>query len=64
MAFDLLYKASTKEDIYDFINKIVLKGEDPLLNKRLLFKEEYLIPSNNQTAGFNIYQYLLEETTI
>lgn len=64
MAFDLLYKAFKKEDICDFIQRIVLNGEDPLLNKRLLFKEEYLVPPNNQTAGLNIYQYLLKELTI
>jgi hypothetical protein len=64
MAFNLLYKAFKKEDIYDFMYKIVLNGEDSLLNRRLLFKEEYLVPPDNQTAGFNIYQYLLKETTI
>lgn len=64
MAFELTYKAYKKEDIYDFINETVLNGEDPLLNKRLIFKKEYLIPSNNQTAGFNIYRHLLEAIKI
>ena len=64
MAFDLLYKAYKKEDIAIFINEIVLKGHDPKIEERTIFKENYLIPPKNLSSGFNIYQYLLKETTI
>jgi hypothetical protein len=59
LIFNLLYKSFNHRDIINFINQTVLKKEDPLLNERLNFINEYLRPPNNQTASQNIFNDII-----
>jgi CDP-glycerol glycerophosphotransferase (TagB/SpsB family) len=58
-----VYKGSTKEEITDFIDEVVLFGNDYLLSERKKIINEVLFPPSNRTATENIYYHLLSELT-
>ncbi len=58
---DVHYKASGKEDVLQFIDQQVLKGVDPLEEKRRSVFDKYIRPPKKQTASENILDHLLEE---
>ena len=55
--FEVLYKAqgNLKEEIYYFIDNVVLNGNDSKYCERTAFINTYLKPPNNKTASQNIY---------
>lgn len=57
-AFDLHYKAKSKEEIENFILNVI-NGVDPMKEDRILFKEECLIPPLGNTASQNIIDCIL-----
>jgi hypothetical protein len=59
-AFDLHYKGRTHDDIEQFILNVI-EGQDPLKEKRLLYKERCLIPPNGKTACDNIIDSILRK---
>ena len=59
-AFDLHYKGVTKDDIEGFIRNVI-KGVDPLKEKRERFYNEHLIPPHGKTACENIINAILGE---
>lgn len=57
-AFNLHYKGKSVSDIKRFIENVI-NGDDPLKEKRMSFKERYLLPPNGRTASENIINYIL-----
>jgi len=53
--FDLLYKATSYNEIVEFIENIVLKQKDPMAQKRIKFIKSIMLPPNNKTAVENIF---------
>ncbi|MFA5337015.1 MAG: CDP-glycerol glycerophosphotransferase family protein [Candidatus Omnitrophota bacterium] len=49
------YQAFAKEDLFNFIEDVVLGGNDSLRQKRENFVQNYLMPPNNKKACENIY---------
>ena len=58
-AYDLHYKGTDVQDIRNFIKKIVLEGDDYLLEKRKSFFDSYLVSPNQQSAADNIIHAIL-----
>lgn len=58
-AYDLHYKGTDVQDIRNFIKKIVLEGDDCLLEKRKSFFDSYLVSPNQQSAADNIIHAIL-----
>ena len=54
MAYNMHYHAWTKEDIDSFV-KNVIEGIDEMREEREQFKQEHLLPPNNQSATNNIF---------
>ena len=54
MAYNMHYHAWTKEDIEAFV-KNVIEGNDEMKKARERFRQEYLLPPNNQSATNNIF---------
>ncbi|MDR0866640.1 MAG: CDP-glycerol glycerophosphotransferase family protein [Candidatus Symbiothrix sp.] len=54
MAYNEHYHARTEEDIENFI-KNVIAGKDEMKEEREKFRQEYLLPPNNQSASRNIF---------
>lgn len=61
IAMNLHYVGKEKQDIIDFIENVVLKGEDPLKPKRQQFKQDYLLPPNGKTVAENMMDVLIRE---
>lgn len=61
IAMNLHYVGKEKQDIIDFIENVVLKGEDPLKPKRQQFKQDYLLPPNGKTVAENTMDVLVRE---
>lgn len=59
-AFDLHYKGHCKTDIEQFIQNVI-KGVDPLKEKRMEYYKNYLLPPNGKTATENIIDAILGE---
>lgn len=59
-AMRLHYIGKTKQDIIDFIENVVLKGEDPMKQKREQFKQDYLLPPNDKTVAQNMADVLIK----
>ena len=57
-AFDLHYKGRTVDDIERFVVDVI-NGNDPLKEKRLLFKQQKLFTPNGKTACENIINTIL-----
>lgn len=64
MTFKQHYHAYNKNEIYDFINNVILEGTDPMREERKKFCNRYLIPPNNRTASENIISDLCRELEI
>ena len=58
-AMRLHYIAKTKQDIIDFIENVVLNGEDPMKQGREQFKQDYLLPPNGKTVAQNMADVLI-----
>lgn len=61
IAMNLHYVGKEKQDIIDFIENVVLKGDDPLKPKRQQFKHDYLLPPNGKTVAENTMDVLIRE---
>ncbi len=59
IAYDYHYIGSNQQDIIDFIENTVLKGQDPLYDARLQFRKEYLLPANGKTVAQNTYDDII-----
>ena len=59
MAYNLHYKGKSREDIINFIDNIVIKGNDPLKEGRLIMKQQYLIPPNGKSVAENTMDDLI-----
>ena len=59
-AMRLHYIAKTKQDIIDFIENVVLNGEDPMKQEREQFKQDYLLPPNGKTVAQNMADVLIK----
>lgn len=58
MAYDVHYIANNKNEIIKYINDILFLEKDFKNEKRLEFKNTYLLPPNNLLASENIYNYI------
>ena len=61
IAMHLHYVGKNHQDIIDFIENVVLAGEDPLKPRRQQFREDYLIPPRGKTVAENTVDVLLKE---
>lgn len=61
IAMNLHYVGKEKQDIIDFIENVVLKGDDPLKPRRQQFKQDYLLPPNGKTVAENTMDVLIRE---
>ncbi|OHT45718.1 CDP-glycerol glycerophosphotransferase family protein [Flavobacterium tructae] len=52
------YQSRNKKEVIDFIENVVLNGNDWMKDKRCDFVQNTLIPKNNSTASENIMKYL------
>ncbi len=59
LAYEHHYIGKTQQDILDFIENKVLKGDDPLREARLSFRNEYLLPTNGKTVAQNTYDDMI-----
>jgi len=57
-AFEAHYIGKYKEDIIPFIDNTVLGTDDPLKEKRIKFRKDFLIPSNGKTVAQNTIEDL------
>ena len=55
------YVGKCKQDIIDFIENIVIGGNDPMKEGRARFVQDYLIPPNGKTVVQNTMDILLKE---
>ena len=55
------YVGTNKDDIINFIEKVVLGGEDSMATQRRDFVEAYLVPPNGKTVVENTMDILLKE---
>lgn len=53
------YIGSTEGDIVNFIENVVLKGDDPKKKQREQFYKDYLVPPDGKTTAENIYNDLV-----
>lgn len=60
LAMNLHYVGKCKEDIIDFIENVVVKGNDPMKTQRHKFKQEYLLPPNGKTVAENTMDVFLK----
>ena len=63
-AYEAHYKAKTKEEICDFLDNVVLKGNDPKKQERESFYNDVLLPPNGRTASENILQEISKSLKI
>ena len=60
LALDAHYKGKNREDIIDFVERIVLGNEDEMLAQRQAFYEDYLLPPYGHTVCENTVIDLLK----
>nr|WP_321500610.1 CDP-glycerol glycerophosphotransferase family protein [uncultured Dethiosulfovibrio sp.] len=61
MALTQHYHAYSEEDIINFIDKVILDGDDYMKDQRDVFFKEYLLPPNGNTASENIFNCICKE---
>jgi hypothetical protein len=61
IAMNLHYVGKCKQEIIDFIENVVLAGDDPLKPQREQFRKDYLIPPHGKTIAENIMDVLQKE---
>ena len=54
------YVGKCKDDIINFIENVVLKGDDPMKQGREEFYREYLLPPNGKTVAENTMDIFLK----
>lgn len=54
------YVGRNKQDIIDFIDNVVLKGDDPMKQGREEFFKQYLLPPNGKSVAENTMDVLLK----
>lgn len=59
-ALKLSYLAKNEQDIYRFVENVIIKKEDSLENERTMFVENVLTPENGKTASENIFNDALK----
>lgn len=59
-AYDAQYIGETESDVRQFIDHVVLAGEDPLKSKREAFFRDSLLPPNNKSVAQNILDDIIE----
>ena len=52
-AFKQLYVGKDEREILDFVDSVVLGGEDPMQSQRMAFYERYLMPPGGQSVAQN-----------
>lgn len=62
--FQLLYQASTKKEIENFIKEIVINNNDYKKNKRMNYIYKNYTPPDNNTAEINIYHDIKKDLKI
>ena len=60
-ALKMHYGCKSTDDIDEFINNIVVNGNDFMKDKRTAFYYEKLVPPNSSLANENIYNFLKEK---
>jgi len=60
-AIEAHYQSRNKKQVIDFIENVVLKGNDWMKEERNAFVKNTLLPKNNLTASENILNYLENE---
>jgi hypothetical protein len=58
--FEQHYHGESIDDIKNFIDDVVLGGNDPLFNKRESFVRNYLLPPNGYSVAENMYNEMLK----
>lgn len=61
IAMKLHYVGKEKQDIIDFIDNVVLHGNDSMKSQRQQFKHDYLLPPNGKTVAENTMDVLIRE---
>lgn len=59
-ALECYLKGITEEDIENFLQECVLGGKDPLRERRISIRREYILPPGNRSCAENIIHALLE----
>lgn len=54
------YKGNSIKDIEEFINNVLIGGNDTMFEKRMSFYIENLLPPNGKSVAENIYQIMCE----
>ena len=54
------YVGRNQQDIIDFIENVILNGNDPMKQGREEFRKEYLLPPNGKTVATNIMDVFLK----
>lgn len=60
LAMQQHYVGKTKQDIINFIENVVLKGDDPMKTGREQFVMDYLLPPNGKTVAQNTMDIFLK----
>ena len=64
IAMNLHYVGKGEKDIIDFIENVVLSGNDPMKPQRQQFKQDYLLPPNGKAVAENIIEILTKELDV
>ena len=59
-AYDTHYFGTNGNDIISFLDSTIIKGSDPLKEKRESFFKDYLLPPGGRTTSENIYRELAD----
>ena len=59
--FDCMAQGAGMQEVKEFIETQVIKGEDSLKEKRAAFLKDMVLPGNGKTASENIYRELERE---
>lgn len=57
---DAHYQGNSEKDVRNFLEEIVLEGDDPKQSEREAFFRKYLLPPNNKTVAQNIYDNIVQ----
>lgn len=60
MALECHYIGHSVDDIRNFIDRVVLKGDDPLKKRRESFRDNYLLPPGGQSPAENVYNDIIK----
>ena len=58
---DLHYKGGSEEDVFSFLDKVVLGEDDPLAAERRRFYDDVLVNEASREVGKNIYHIITQE---